>query len=344
MKRVLIIALVFVMLLAAFPCAAAANEKTTGNITITGTRLYDAAHEICRLVNIEREKEGLLPLSLGSKLTELAMFRAAECQFYYSHTRPNGLGCFSINDNKYYDVGFVFAENIAMGQLNAAAVVKAWMESPGHRANILNAGATTIGIGAYVSKGTISWCQLFATGVEVATAPAERVRTTETIEVSLSECESKFLGKTYYKTVDVGKSLDIGKMFSFENGSVSSSRFYIQLLITPDKPACVSINSEGIVTGVLPSIVVISVKAFAEQEKYNTIILTVLGESMRGDFYTDNKITAADAEYLLHHFDNHELYPVNQGVDINGDGLSDLEDANYLLYRCIFGEQDYPLR
>jgi uncharacterized protein YkwD len=53
-------------------------------------------------------------------------------------------------------------ENIAMGQNSSAEVVQAWMDSPGHRANILNSGYQRIGVAAYISKsGAIYWCQQF---------------------------------------------------------------------------------------------------------------------------------------------------------------------------------------
>jgi uncharacterized protein YkwD len=54
------------------------------------------------------------------------------------------------------------AENIAMGQRNSTEAVRDWMNSPGHRANILNRGHRRIGVAAYrTARGTIFWCQQF---------------------------------------------------------------------------------------------------------------------------------------------------------------------------------------
>ena len=117
--------------------------------------------EVVRLVNIERAKYGLSALSVDSKVQQAAQIRAQECMISFSHTRPDGQSCFTA----LKEVGATYnsaGENIAMGQKTPAQVVNAWMNSEGHRKNILNGNFKYIGVGFYEgSNGTYYWSQFF---------------------------------------------------------------------------------------------------------------------------------------------------------------------------------------
>jgi len=124
--------------------------------------------EVVRLVNIERAKEKLPALkSNNSDLNKLAQIRANEIVKAYrpDHRRPDNRQWHTVfDDNKvtYRAIG----ENIAKGYRTPAEVVQAWMDSPGHRANIMKKEFTHIGIG--ISTGTantIYWSQLFWRGL-----------------------------------------------------------------------------------------------------------------------------------------------------------------------------------
>jgi len=117
--------------------------------------------EVVRLVNIERAKLGLSALEESSRLHDVANIRAREIINTFSHIRPDG--------NPWHtalaESGITYrtsGENIAAGQKTPAEVVESWMNSPGHRANILNEEFHQIGVG-YASGGTYKhyWCQLF---------------------------------------------------------------------------------------------------------------------------------------------------------------------------------------
>jgi len=125
-------------------------------VTIRGTRNYDLANEVLPIVNEERAKLGLAPLKISAELMEVAMKRAAEISIYWSHMRPNGMDCFTIDSN--FD-----KENIAANQSTAASVMQSWMNSPGHRAAIIGENFKSIGIGCYKINGVIFWVQLFST-------------------------------------------------------------------------------------------------------------------------------------------------------------------------------------
>lgn len=119
--------------------------------------------EVLRLVNEERTSRGLNALKRASDLDALARAHSADMinRHFFDHTNPDGQSPF----DRMRAAGINYraaAENIASGQRSAAAVMDAWMNSSGHRKNILNASYTEIGIGAVKSSGgTIYWTQEF---------------------------------------------------------------------------------------------------------------------------------------------------------------------------------------
>ena len=118
------------------------------------------ADEVLRLVNIERSKAGLSALTTNATLKAAADKRAQETKVSFSHTRPNGSKFSTVLQE--YGISYRTAgENIAYGQRSPQEVVNGWMNSPGHRANILNGSFGKIGIGVYQSGGVIYWSQLF---------------------------------------------------------------------------------------------------------------------------------------------------------------------------------------
>ena len=120
------------------------------------------AQEVLELVNVERAKEHLKPLKLSGSLSHYAQIRAKEITKKFAHTRPSGYSCFTVIPKPYRMVG----ENIAAGQRSASEVVTAWMNSPDHRANIMNPKFRELGMGyLYLadSKYKHYWAQLFRT-------------------------------------------------------------------------------------------------------------------------------------------------------------------------------------
>ena len=116
--------------------------------------------QVVDLVNKERVANGLKPLSVDWEVARVAEHKSQDMlnKNYFSHTSPTYGSPFDMLKNygiKYRSAG----ENIAKGQRSAGEVVNAWMNSSGHRANILNSSYTHIGVG-YVSNGHY-WTQLF---------------------------------------------------------------------------------------------------------------------------------------------------------------------------------------
>lgn len=126
----------------------------------TGSMQGDFASQVAALVNAERAKYGLSALTVDTKVQQAALVRAKETAQSFSHTRPNGSSFSTVLTEagvSYRTAG----ENIAYGQTTPQQVMNAWMNSSGHRANILNANYTTIGVGYTVINGTAYWAQLF---------------------------------------------------------------------------------------------------------------------------------------------------------------------------------------
>lgn len=119
------------------------------------------AEQVVKLVNEERAKAGLNEVVLDKELEAAAFIRAKETEISFSHTRPDGRSFVSVlNDQgiSYRGAG----ENIAWGQSSPEEVMRGWMNSDGHRANILNPNFTTIGVGYYQNaNGRNYWTQLF---------------------------------------------------------------------------------------------------------------------------------------------------------------------------------------
>ena len=118
------------------------------------------ADRVIELVNQERTSRGLQPLLKHDGLMVAAAARAKELSQRYSHTRPDGSECFTILWHLGIDYGYA-GENIAMGQRTPEIVMNDWMNSSGHRANILNENYDCIGVGYTMVDGHPYWVQLF---------------------------------------------------------------------------------------------------------------------------------------------------------------------------------------
>lgn len=122
--------------------------------------ISNVEQEIVRLVNVERAKEGLQPLTMDVELQKVAKKKSEDMKAknYFSHTSPTYGSPFDMM--KQFGITYKSAgENIAKGQTTAQQVMDAWMNSAGHRANIMSTSFTHIGVG-YVKSGHY-WTQMF---------------------------------------------------------------------------------------------------------------------------------------------------------------------------------------
>lgn len=136
------------------------GENTQADITST---LSQYEQKVVELVNAERAKQGLKPLQVDPALAKVARMKSEDMRDnnYFSHQSPTYGSPFEMM--KKFGISYKAAgENIAAGQKTPEAVVEAWMNSPGHRANILNPNYTHIGVG-YAAGGSYGtyWTQMF---------------------------------------------------------------------------------------------------------------------------------------------------------------------------------------
>ncbi|MGO0884066.1 CAP domain-containing protein [Clostridioides difficile] len=132
------------------------SDSTTGNFSAYQKEVVD-------LVNVERSKAGLNPLTLDADVSNVATKKSQDMidNNYFAHNSPTYGSPFDML--KKFGISYKTAgENIAMGQKTPKEVVNAWMNSEGHRKNILNPNYSKIGVGvAQKSGGSIYWTQIF---------------------------------------------------------------------------------------------------------------------------------------------------------------------------------------
>lgn len=136
----------------------AVKETPASATGVTGTNAFE--QQVLTLTNAERAKQGLAALQADTKLMAAAREKSVDMQKnnYFSHTSPT----FGSPFDRLKALGISYksaGENIAKGQRTPAEVVQAWMDSPGHRANILNTSYTHLGVG-FVENGYY-WTQQF---------------------------------------------------------------------------------------------------------------------------------------------------------------------------------------
>lgn len=150
---------------------ASSNTGSNSTSSSSGSKyssddLSSFAEECFELINKERTKRGLDELEWDDSIAEACDIRAEELPEKFSHIRPDGTICFTVFD----EVGIEMngeGENIAEGYRTPAAAVKAWMNSSGHRANILDKSWEKSAIGFYYDSDgdgyKYYWVQLFGT-------------------------------------------------------------------------------------------------------------------------------------------------------------------------------------
>ncbi|MEU7896046.1 CAP domain-containing protein [Nonomuraea sp. NPDC049152] len=138
----------------ATPTATPTSTPTGGGSTVED--------EVVKLTNAERASGGCKPLTHDPQLRAAAEGHSADmaAKGYFDHTSPDGRNPGDRIKASGFSPVSAWGENIAKGQRTAADVVRGWMNSPGHRANIMNCNYTHIGVG-HDSKGP-HWTQVFA--------------------------------------------------------------------------------------------------------------------------------------------------------------------------------------
>ncbi len=189
----------------------AASKTIAFDIPVTED--YKSAYEVLDIVNKERASQGKAKLTMDKDLLATAMLRANELVLNFSHTRPDGTSCFSAITKNTGGVG----ENIAAGYYSPEDVMTGWMNSSGHRANILMDDFTTIGIGSVKYGAARYWVQVFgSSNLAKATPTTANKNVTRKINMlsqdvelyfnTTSSFDKKYYAKTGFQTVIVVKN------------------------------------------------------------------------------------------------------------------------------------------
>ncbi|KZX14949.1 CAP domain-containing protein [Methanobrevibacter filiformis] len=145
------------------------STLTLSNHINYSTSAEKMAEGVLFYMNEERAKLDLNPVTMDPILHNVSFIRANEIMIDFSHTRPNGLPWFTVSP-------YTYGENLAIGQSSPAQVVKEWMDSPTHRANILEYRFKSVGI-AFIKRdnGSYYWVQEF--GVDNTTIKLKNLKT-----------------------------------------------------------------------------------------------------------------------------------------------------------------------
>ena len=215
----------------------------TINVKVTGTRDYTKAGEVLKLVNQERKALGLTELKMDAELQEVAMTRAGETGLNFDHTRPDGTMCNTINSK-------LNGENIACGMTNASEVMSKWMDSPGHKKNILDNDFNSIGIGCFKNGDVYYWVQNFSE----SNASFETSRTgTQNVTFSVSVLNENL--KPYARKVTNSKNtsyMNVGNEGIYIYGIYNkATNYYYSVGVSSDytfissNSSVITINSNG---------------------------------------------------------------------------------------------------
>lgn len=134
--------------------------KAESDLNVTSYLAY--YEEVVRLVNEERAKVGVAPVTLDTTLCQVAGLRAAEIEYSgkYAHERPDGSGCFKVT--QAYGIEYKYlAENIAQGYSSPKSAVKAWKGDPTDYSYMINPKFTKLGVGFSNAGINYEWVQVF---------------------------------------------------------------------------------------------------------------------------------------------------------------------------------------
>ncbi len=323
----------FSILVAAFLlivlCPTALGDGTAVNVTAFGWEYYDLSAEVCAIVNEERAAAGLSPLSRNAHITELAMQRAAEIALYYSHTRPDGTSCFTVFDglNAYK------AENIAAGYASPEAVMEGWMNSEGHRANILNGVYSYIGVGCFKSASSYCWVQLFSSNIPDTTP-------TDNVDAAVPMCRSISTLPEYIDAdISCGSNVtvDVGQSLSFTVQNVNPVFAQCRLMLVPepvgnDQLVAIDVENGSVtITGLYPCTTEVALPVYPGEASPLSITVTVTGASgLPGDANSDGVVNSADA-LLIMRFSLGAGGTLPPNADFDGDGIINSADALLVL-------------
>ena len=258
------------------------NPYQIYNVYVKGTSNYSYAYEVLDIVNQERKNQGLDPLKMDESLLDSAMIRAAETVIYWDHIRPNATECFSINPDK------MNGENIAIGWNSGNAtpesVMEGWMNSPGHRANILTESFNSIGVGHIVVDGVNYWVQCFGEGKAVEPTKKQTGSVTRTNKVEVVDA-AIWLSTKYTSDVTIKIGEQTSRQIYTNNTLFDIAIENNSAKWTSSNEKVATVDAYGKVTGVGIGDTTITANIGAETISYNLHVLLPFVDVKKSDWY-----------------------------------------------------------
>lgn len=242
-KAALIMTAVIVTVSAA-PATTAQAAGATTNVAVTAKVDYSKATQVLNLINKERAKKGLKKLKMDKTLLNNAVLRAEECGVYYSHTRANGTKwSTAITKSKKKS-----AENIAYNFNTADKVVNAWMNSSGHKKNIMNKSYTCIGIGCVEIDGKVYWAQEFTDGKAKAVSCSGAK--TETVNIKTANSYISVKNKAEKITITAGQTVQAEMKLTNAGTKAATAVAKTAVRYASSNGNIATVDSNGVIRGV----------------------------------------------------------------------------------------------
>ena len=258
------------------------NPYQIYNVYVKGTSNYSYAYEVLDIVNQERKNQGLDPLKMDESLLDSAMIRAAETVIYWDHIRPNATECFSINPGK------MNGENIAIGwghgNATPESVMEGWMNSPGHRANILTESFNSIGVGHMVVYGVNYWVQCFGEGEAVEPTKKQTGSVTRTNKVEVVDA-AIWLSTKYTSDVTIRVGEQTSRQLYTNNTLFNIAIENNSANWTSSNEKVAKVDSYGKVTAVGVGDATITASIGAETISYKLHVLLPFTDINKSDWY-----------------------------------------------------------
>ena len=275
-----------IFLLLAVSGAAFVSSAETVDLPVQATERYDKAQELLGVINGHRAGYSTEPLTMDSRLMEVAMQRAAELSIYFSHVRPD-----SHSDVIEYFSGDSIAEDILSGAADTAVVYKSWYDSGLHRGPMLHPDYKYCGIGCVEVESTMYWVLLSTPksyGSEAHQGNA--VENTRTVQMEKSwisfevwdwrynDTNESFTGRSVY----YGKSAEVGIRIINPGNSNAIFRIYPQYLTyQSDDPAVLRVDANGTVTPVSRGSAHLTVALKSSPDVKTTFPVNVISNTLR---------------------------------------------------------------
>lgn len=318
--------------------AASGKTKDTQAIKYEAGYLRDEAVAVLDLVNARRAENGKGALRLDRQLSMAAELRAAETSVYYGHMRPNGKSIYTAAGT-----GIMSGENIAVGQVSAAEVMDAWMNSDGHRANILEDAFTTIGLACYEHNGKKYWVQLFGTQFTSAYDDLEN----ETGEVTVYAIDRyiTLLCKDAELTIKEGESAsNTIRLRNLGSNSLYSIPKANSLTYKSDDESIAIVSADGVVSGIKRGKATITVSLGENEVSFDVKVKSLNGGDYSIDYVLDSGTN--DDRNPTSYDENHtaiKLYPATRpGYTFKG-WYTDAKLKNKITQIPKTAKKDYTL-